>query len=329
MLARVILIIAIHVLASEIFCGLSAATTCRNAPQTLENYSDIDFVIVSLRAMCSTELSLKRIAGMYQPRRIHYITGHPSECDSLRKLMNNDTRFSCLGEDEIFRHISTKASLKSMCESLIKDSRKSFGWHMQQFIKLGVARHLIHLSSQYVVFDADNILIYPYSLISDDKRIFLPYKEDDLKIHYEVFYKKTVGTKIPDRNYVIGHMVMEKAIVNEMLDVIDSRWNGTFPTSICNVAKKFHMGQLNTYFSEYFFYASWLKEKHPEKIASEYYWHPTRNPTSYQEKAWRGDCCVRDETICNSYRNWQDFYVIIEEHKFRYRDKVCNDGWQL
>lgn len=309
--------------------GMSTTAVCKEAPQTIENYSRIDFVIVSLRAMCSTEASLNRIARMYQPRRIHYITGHPSECPSLRHLVNNDTQFTCLSEDEIFPHALTKAALKTSCAALIRDSKKSFGWHMQQFVKLGVARHLRDLSSQYVIFDADNFLIYPFSMIADDGKIFLPYKPVDAKVHYDVFYQKTLETRIPDRNYVIGHMVMEKVVVNEMLDAIDSRWNDSFPTSICNVARRFNMGELNTFFSEYYFYASWLKEKHPGKIASEYYWRPDRNPTVYQDKAWRGDCCVRDGMICRSYKSWEDFYVIIEEHKFRYRDKVCDDGWRL
>ena len=308
--------------------NLGVVSGCSKAPKTTVNFSGIDFVIVSLRAMCSTEVSLKRISSMYQPRHIHYVTGHPAECNVLSTLMNNDTRFSCLNEDDVFPHIST-ASLKSDCHALARDTKKTFGWHMQQFVKLGVARHLDKLSDRFVVFDADNILIYPFSMISNTGKVFLPFKPEAAKMNYDIFYNKTLGLKLTKRNYVIGHMLMERSVVREILDAIDSKWNDTFPASICKVAMKYDLSKVNTHFSEYYFYASWLKEKHPETIASEYYWYPDRNPSMYQEKAWNGDCCVKEEMLCNSFRSRRDFYVIIEEHKFRYRDKVCDDGWNL
>ena len=114
-----------------------------------------------------------------------------------------------------------------------------------------------------------------------------------------------------------------------MLDEIDKAWGSVFPKSVCDVARMHDFSNVDTHFSEYFFYAAYLKEKYPSKIAKEYYWAPGRNPPVYQALAWKGDCCVKPETVCQSYESVHDFYVIIEEHKFRYRDQVCTDDWKL
>jgi hypothetical protein len=305
-------------------------TNCAGTPRSITDYSKYDFVIVSLRAMCSTERSLKRIFGMYNPRRIHYITGYAQECPGLEKLVG-DERFKCWDENNVFSNVTTKHSLKKDCLELTRDTEKTFGWHMQQFVKLGVARHLSDLSEKYIIFDADNILLYPEEMIGEGGNIYLPYKPIAAGMGYDFFYAKTFRDRRPaaKENYVIGHMVFDKVVVLEMLDEIDKIWGATFPKSICEVAKKNDLRDVDTHFSEYFFYASFLKNAYPNKIAKEYYWYPSRNPPNYQSLAWKGDCCVREEAVCQSFKNTNDFYVIIEEHKFRYRDQVCTDGWTL
>ena len=304
------------------------STSCAGTPTPFTNYAHMDFVIVSLRAMCSTEMSLKRIMTMYKPRRIHYITGYPSECPSLRKIMNDEERFQCLDENAIFQNVS-KSALKADCLSLIRDTKKTLGWHMQQFVKLGVSRHLSDLSEKYIIFDADNVITYPFDMMDEKGKVILPYKAIAARMGYDIFYEKTLQRKAPKENYVVGHMVVEKSVVREMLDDIDKIWGSAFPKSVCDVARKHDFSNIDTHFSEYFFYAAYLKDKYPDKIAREYYWAPGRNPPMYQSLAWKGSCCVQQETVCQSYKNVNDFYVIIEEHKFRYRDQVCTDDWKL
>jgi hypothetical protein len=87
-------------------------------------------------------------------------------------------------------------------------------------------------------------------------------------------------------------------------------------------------------FSEYQTYGSWVQTKHGRMIRK-----PTvvidlvRNPPPVTAQVKRGNCCIADSSICKLYAQFKrrraTFYVILEEHKWRYRDKVCTDGWEL
>ena len=173
-------------------------TSCVGTPTKFTNYGRMDFVIVSLRAMCSTEMSLKRILTMYKPRRIHYITGYPQECTILRKIINDEERFRCLDENVIFQNV-LKPALKNDCLALIRDTKKTLGWHMQQFVKLGVSRHLSDLSEKYIIFDADNIITYPFDMMDDKERIILPYKAIAARMGYDIFYERRCDVRLQKR----------------------------------------------------------------------------------------------------------------------------------
>jgi hypothetical protein len=287
------------------------------------NYSHFDFVIVSLRVSCSTEMMLRRVFDMYNPRKIYYITAHGNECSKLQELMH-DKRFACLDE----RSLLPATKLKEECKILVKDSNKSFGWYMQQFVKLGVSRYIPELSDIYVVFDADNMLVYPLQLVDNSGQVTLPYRSK-YSNGYDVFYEQAFHLPSPKRNYVVGYMIMNKTIVNEMLDFLDLKWGAHFPLTICKIAERTQHNKTLSLFSEYFFYASWLKSKYPDTVKSEYPWDPVRNPGTYHSAASKGACCLSQDIVCNRFNSKEDFYVIIEEHKYRFRDKLCNDGWSF
>jgi hypothetical protein len=221
------------------------------------------------------------------------------------------------------------SDLKSRCASMVKGSTKSFGWFVQQFIKLGVSRYIPELSNLYVVYDADNLLVYPMNLFDNSERIKLPYRSR-YSNGYDVFYEQAFNFPAPRRNYVVGYMVMNKTIVNEMLSYLDQKWGEKFPSTICKIGEYNEGNMSHSLFSEYFFYASWLKLKHPHLIDSEYSWDPVRNPRKYHAAASNGNCCPQQKDICGSVKQKEkDFFVTIEEHKYRFRDNLCRDGWQL
>jgi len=47
--------------------------------------------------------------------------------------------------------------------------------------------------------------------------------------------------------------------------------------------------------------------------------------------AFLGNCCVPDASLCRLHAQFKrrraTFFVILEEHKWRVRDKVCKEGW--
>ena len=62
---------------------------------TIVNSSGVDFVVVSTRAMCSTQVSLTRLLHFFNPRQIYYIVANGTDCDWL-EAMNG--RIKCTEE---------------------------------------------------------------------------------------------------------------------------------------------------------------------------------------------------------------------------------------
>ena len=62
---------------------------------TIVNSSGVDFVMVSTRAMCSTQVSLTRLLHFFNPRQIYYIVANGTDCDWL-EAMNG--RIKCTEE---------------------------------------------------------------------------------------------------------------------------------------------------------------------------------------------------------------------------------------
>ena len=319
-------------------------TQCRaNDTDTRVDTSHLDWVIVSLRGLCITELALRRLLFFFNPRRIFYITSRPADCKWIAAI---DTRVVCVDE-AVYYPAMQFDKLRVACANVMcfppancsdpRNTLRPFGWYLQQFIKLGVSRYITDLSLRYVLWDADNVPLFGRELFSHDGRVILrgnPISKPD-KFGYDTVYHRLMGEPVPPPpknivNWVVGYMVVDVRVAQAMLARMESRMHTPWPRCVCRaLIRKATDPQTGLrWFSEYQTYASWLISHQPHGFAPEHtavVAYP-RNPASWARGAVRGKCCIKEDELCAlSTGNREHFFVVLEEHKYRYRDYVCQD----
>ena len=312
------------------------------------NYSNMDAVIVSIGVMCGTPDSARRLLHFYKFRRIFYILPHPElECPAIEAI---DSRMICLGEQSLLGN-TTMNSLKRECSGAYGNwsgaSRrrpfgiKAMGWFVQQFVKLGAARLLDDLSEDYLVWDADNVLLTgQHELMTADGKVVLV---EHTRARYDTggynaIAKSLLGFQMPRTphglNWVTGHMVFKRSYVREMLTEIEERYKVDWTTAVCiSMAQKQSTDAKFEFFSEYQTYGAWLNVRHSDAIGRIETMRLVRNPDSIMNIVRQGECCVSEEAICLYQTKLNPgnspFYLILEEHKWRVRDRVCKDNWDI
>lgn len=143
--------------------------------------------------------------------------------DSL--LDNKDfqqTDVNFVSEDNIFAGLSL-ANVKIMMEHLGIDSQGA-GWYLQQFIKLAYSR--ICQDKYYLVWDADTIPVRRIEFFdSHSQHPFI-----SLKREYHPRYFKTIKhllgiEKIIEASFIAEHMLIDCALCQEVLNVIEKNNN--------------------------------------------------------------------------------------------------------
>ena len=306
------------------------------------NTSHLDWVIVSMRGLCLTQIGLRRLLFYFRPRRVFYITGRPADCAWIRAI---DTRVVCVDEASYYSAMRMN-ELRVACASEAcfppancsdpRSNIRPFGWYVQQFIKLGVSRYIADLSLRYVLWDADNVALFGKELLTRDGRVILQGNPRSAPYGYDEVYRTLVGERVPTppsgiTNWVVGYMVVDVRVARAMLSHMESRMHAPWPRCVCTalheVADSAKTGL--HWFSEYQSYTSWLISHQPHAVALE----PTalaypRNPGWWHREAMRGKCCIEEDRVCAlGSGNREHFFAVIEEHKYRYRDSVCRD-WQ-
>ena len=314
------------------------------ANDTRVDTSHLDWVIVSLRGLCITKLALRRLLFLFNPRRIFYITGRPADCKWIDAI---DTRVVCIDEaayypamqlDKLHVACASAACFPPSNCSDPQNRLRPFGWYLQQFIKLGVSRYIADLSLRYVLWDADNVPLFGRELFSRDGRVILRGNPRAAPYGYDEVYHTLLGERVPPPppniiNWVVGYMVIDVRVAQAMLARMESRMHAPWPRCVCKALISEAPAPPQTekrWFSEYQTYASWLISHQPHGFAPE---HTTalaypRNPAPWLRGARRGKCCIKEHELCAlSTGNREHFYVVLEEHKYRYRDYMCQD-WQ-
>ena len=223
----------------------------------MSNKASLDCIIVSK----AEHLSILRLAiGSLQKytniNNIYIITGL-NNFPKLAGLANNVV----LIDENLVLPSMTIYDLQVVKNILLT---KYPGWYFQQLLKLSCAYNET-ISDNYLVWDADTVLLRPLEFIDNDGKMIFTIATE---YHPDYFlnYRKLIGEE-PMREYsfIAQHMVMNKSIVKEMLENIDKRFPGKddWPWKIINNL----CGKSNQLFSEYEFYGHYVKKHYPDKFA--------------------------------------------------------------
>ena len=146
------------------------------------------------------------------------------------------------------------------------------GWYFQQFLKYAFA-YKGDPNSDYVIWDADTVMLKPMHFKVDEKRIQTKATEHHLP-YFETFENLLGFSANREFSFISQHQVINKHVLREMLKKIEDRFEGVddWYWAILHGLK----GEGTNLFSEYETYGHYEKEFY-------------RTEVSYRELLWTRD----------------------------------------
>jgi hypothetical protein len=142
-----------------------------------------------------------------------------------------------------------------------------FGWYYQQFLKMQFSKSS-YCGGDYLIWDADTILLKPIKLSNNGKYIFTRGKEK-LNRQYHLTYEKILGYKPKLKISMISqHLFVNKNTMVSLIDDITKKENKPFFISILNNCN----GESKSLFSEYETYVNYAIEKEVPHILQNRTW---------------------------------------------------------
>jgi hypothetical protein len=147
---------------------------------------------------------------------------------------------------------------------------RSFGWYLQQFLKIEYCRQSD--AHHCLVWDADTVPLLPLEFLDADGRIFLTKAKE---FHKPYFYtiEKLLGTPAPSRtSFISQHMFVECAAMRSMCRSIQERHAVGHWTDALGLILEKHPDRANL-FSEYETYANYMLLFESDKVVTrELHW---------------------------------------------------------
>lgn len=125
----------------------------------------------------------------------------------------------------------------------LSQSNNRIGWIFQQLLKLYSPFVIPHISENVLVLDADTIFVRPvefidsegYALYNPGTEYHRPYFEHGAKLipHFKKVY--------PSYSGISHHMLLQKNILNDLFDVVESYHKTSFWKAFCNCINHAHV----------------------------------------------------------------------------------------
>jgi len=192
---------------------------------------------------------------------------------------------------------------------------KRTGWYFQQFLKLGYAR--ICKDDYYLIWDGDTIPINKIDFFTSDGHPYLSYRD---YVEFDKCFDSCQNNLLPrqalkkeiHRSYIAEHMLVNVAVMNEFLDVLENNTNVKGNVFYEKIMHSVPLHYINlSGFSEFEAYAAYLLKYHPS-LYVERKWKNLRNAKNYigsnpREKdiAW-----IKKEFDVISIEDFNSFWVI-------------------
>ncbi|MEI8668065.1 DUF6492 family protein [Pseudoalteromonas sp. B131b] len=142
-----------------------------------------------------------------------------------------------------------------------------FGWYYQQFLKMQFAKST-YCQGDYLIWDADTVLLKPLDLIEEGKYIFTVGKEK-LNKDYHITYERLLGNEPKVKSSMISqHLFVNKKIMVALIDEITDKYNQPFYFSILENC----IGSGKSLFSEYETYVNYAIEQKLPHVIKERVW---------------------------------------------------------
>jgi len=235
----------------------------------------IDFVIPLKSVGAITRAVIESVFKHYAARAIYIIC--PTEEISVLTMLSDkwdipEGLLHYVDEESFF--VKKFGMMQKEFEEFFDTSRdkskmREFGWWWQQLLKLGAAHTIPELSDTFYVWDGDLIVLDAWPLVTHSPEgpayhvaiLQEKARSEFYKAEYEASVRTLLGmeTSYPEEGgtHVSHHMPINKTVVGEMIDLIDSRLPGSEPWP----AKILRTSSLHFRMSEYMLYATFILEQ--------------------------------------------------------------------
>jgi hypothetical protein len=223
---------------------------------------------------CQTKASILSVLKFVRPppAMIHVVIKEKSHCPAMEKLVPG--KITCYSENTVLPGVNYETLATAFKVRGAKN--KTVSWYFQQFIKLGFPL-FNDISPNFLVWDADNVLIRPYSPVDERGRVRVLYGGNNpsrSETNYVRGYKEMVNAtmeKSPDRSsYVVHQALFNKNSVYELLNRMGGHDCGNVSAKTCAQELKWVWRTLDVFeggkhFSEYVYYISYVMTFHKEQ----------------------------------------------------------------
>jgi len=139
---------------------------------------------------------------------------------------------------------------------------KRFGWYLQQLLKMEFSRSRF-CKKDYLIWDADTILLQPISFKKDSRVIFSKGSEK-LNYHYIHNFKCLLKHgPIFNSSMISQHLFVDKNVMIELMETIENNFNIDFASAVMHNLE----GDSPSLFSEYETYCNFYANKYPGKYS--------------------------------------------------------------
>lgn len=279
---------------------------------------NIDAVIPLKSIRCTTPLVLQQLQTNFKPRRMYVLT-KITNCRHLYKHIRYNNLF-CEDENNVLPNLSI-TRIKKILNSIKSDySDRQYGfgghsiagWYLQQFLKLGIGFSKLNITSRYLIWDSDGIMLQNFYGFELAHRRIPIFTFTPCASQYVRTYAALTHTREKNLSYgfVIHNMIIDSQIVSNFLRNIcktnhkhDCWIKKILETSCENQTSWFcSMG-----FSEYETYGRWSTSYHHNSVEIAGHFPKIIRITSNTE------CCPKLAMLKKKYNSFP--YVVYEGGK--------------
>jgi hypothetical protein len=216
------------------------------------------FLAARLRDFPVLLAATRRCSALWRPSRI--VVAVPSQ-DRKVVQAGLGAAVEVIDENTLLRGFDRESFQKRP----IPHFPRSFGWYLQQFLKIEYCRQS---SARYcLVWDADTVPLRAFEFLDATGRIYLTKAEEFHEPYFHTF-RELFGVSAPSsQSFISQHMFVECAAMGSMCSLIEERHKVGHWTDALGAILEGHPDRANL-FSEYETYANYMLLCEPGKVVT-------------------------------------------------------------
>lgn len=231
----------------------------KNEPIRSLNANTMDIVLLIKKeiSQLASSFTIPHLLANIPSENIYVIT-NKANFNSFEKFSQN-SRLRFWDEDEIVDGLKLTDIQQYLTKRLGTGQRA--GWYFQQFLKLGIALRP-ELSSDYLVWDADCVLLRPLQFVSPSGKVIITKSNEFHKPYFETLSKLLQIEREVDFSFISEHLVFNKELVLKMLSQIENKPGQPWWLTILDLIQDNNLAESG--FSEYETYGNFVFAINPE-----------------------------------------------------------------